>query len=148
MLLLPISPCQQRQPGECLVACAKMVLDYLRVPVSYEDLTKCLRIGYAGAPFRNLNYLKSLGVSVLIEQGQIETLFSCFAQNLPAIVFVATQELSYWNETTNHAVVVIGIDEYSIYLCDPNFADVPKVISLAEFYLAWLEMDNFYALIY
>jgi hypothetical protein len=35
----------------------------------------------------------------------------------------------------------------SIYLNEPNFSDAPKVVSLAEFDLAWFEMEEFYALI-
>jgi ABC-type bacteriocin/lantibiotic exporter with double-glycine peptidase domain len=70
MTLLPVSHRQQRQQAECLAACAAMVLDYLQVPASYEQLVKLLRIGPAGAPFRNLRYLESLvGLSVLIRRG-------------------------------------------------------------------------------
>ncbi len=147
MPLLPILHRQQRRQAECLAACAAMVLDYLQVSASYEMLVKRLQIGYAGAPFRNLRYLEALGVSVLIEQGQIETLRLCLAKQLPPIVFVATQMLSYWDQATQHAVVVVGIDDNSVYLNDPNFADAPKAVPLAEFDLAWLEMDEFYALI-
>ena len=144
---LPILHRQQRQQVECLAACAAMILDYLQVPVSYETLVKRLRIGYAGAPFRNLRYLEALGVSVSIEQGQIETLRLWLDQKLPPIAFVATQALSYWDQVTQHAVVVVGIDHDSVYLHDPNFADAPKIVPIAEFDLAWLEMDEFYALI-
>ena len=59
MTLLSVSHYQQHQQAECLVACAAMVLDYLQVPVSYERLVKLLRIGPAGAPFRNLRFLES-----------------------------------------------------------------------------------------
>jgi ABC-type bacteriocin/lantibiotic exporter with double-glycine peptidase domain len=124
-----------------------MVLDYLQMPVSYEALVKQLRIGYAGAPFTNLRYLEGLGVSVLIAQGNVDTLRSYLNQNLPPIVFVATQELSYWDEATNHAVVVAGIDDQQIDLHDAHFADAPKRVAITEFELAWLEMDEFYAIV-
>lgn len=124
-----------------------MVLAYQEVPASYERLIKRLRIGPAGAPFRNLCYLEKLGVSVLIEQGEVETLLSHLTQDNPPIVFVNTQELSYWSETTGHAVVVVGIEGDLIYLNDPALAEAPQVIPVAEFDLAWLELDQFYAIL-
>lgn len=110
MTLLPVSHRQQHQQAECLAACAAMVLDYLQVPASYEQLVKLLRIGPAGAPFRNLRYLESIGLSVLIEQGEIETLRSHLRRALPLLAFVDTGQLPYWDEATGHAVVVIGIE--------------------------------------
>jgi ABC-type bacteriocin/lantibiotic exporter with double-glycine peptidase domain len=147
MTLLPVSHHQQRQQAECLAACAAMVLDYLQVPVGYERLVKLLQVGPAGAPFRNLHYLESLGLSVLIEQGEIATLQSHLRRSLPPLVFVDTGQLSYWDEVTGHAVVVIGVEEGMVYVNDPNFAQAPKGISIAEFELAWIDLDQFYATI-
>ncbi len=147
MPLLPILHCQQRQPAECLAACAAMALDYLQKPHSYDTLLKIIQVGYAGAPFRNLHYLAKLDVSVSIEQGQITTLRAALAKKLPPIVFVATQELGYWHEATNHAVVIAGLDDDKIYLNDPAFPDAPKVVTIDEFALAWLEMDEFLAVL-
>jgi hypothetical protein len=124
-----------------------MVLNFLQVPASYDRLIKLLRIGPAGAPFRNLHYLSSMGVSVSIEQGEIDTLQAYLHQGLPPIAFVATAQLSYWNEATSHAVVICGIENDLIYLNDPDFADSPKILAVAEFELAWLEMDQFFAII-
>jgi len=124
-----------------------MLLNYLQVSVKYKKLVGCLRISYGGAPFRNLHYLEAFGVSVQITQGNIEMLRVHLKQGVPPMVFVATQELSYWNEATNHAVVVVGIDENSIYINDPSFADAPQVVSIDEFYLAWFAIDKYYAII-
>ncbi len=52
-------------------------------------------------------------------------------------------ELSYWRESTCHAVVVVGFEGDLIYLNDPAFAEAPQVIPVAEFDLAWLELDQF-----
>jgi len=122
-------------------------LDYLQTPESYPSLIKLLQIGPAGAPFRNLQYLEKLNVSVQIEQGDVATLKNWLERGLPPIVFVKTSELSYWNESTNHALVISGMDEERVYLLDPAFEDAPKRVSIAEFELAWLEMDQFYAVI-
>ena len=147
MPLLPILHRQQRRPAECLAACVAMVLDYLQQLHSYDMLLKILQVGYAGAPFHNLHYLEKLGVSVSIEQGQITTLRAALTKKLPPIVFVATQELAYWHEATNHAVVIAGLDDDKIYINDPAFPDAPKVVTIDEFALAWLEMDEFLAIL-
>ena len=145
MPLLAISHQQQRQQSDCLAACAEMVLTYLGQPTNYDQLIILLRIGPAGAPFRNLNHLAKLGVTVTIESGTIATIQSYLNQAIPPIVFVATQELSYWSETTNHAVVVAGLDDQNIYLYDPAFTYAPHTVPIAEFDLAWLEMGEFLA---
>lgn len=147
MPLLPVSHYQQRRESECLAACAAMVLGYLEVPVDYQALLKLLRIGPEGAAFRNLSYLQSLGVSVLIEHGEIEALRQHLERGLPPIAFVATAQLSYWDEATGHALVVVGLEDDQIYLNDPNFPDAPKIISVGEFELAWIDRDQFYALV-
>ena len=147
MRLLPILHLEQRQQADCLAACSAMLLDYLQVPIKYNKLVKRLRIGYGGAPFRNLHDLETFGVSVEIRQGEIETLRAHLKQGVPPMAFVATQQLSYWSEATNHAVVVVGINENSIYLNDPSFAHAPQVVSIDEFYLAWFAIDKYYAII-
>ena len=147
MPLRPISHHRQRQQADCLAACAAMLLDYWQIPTPYDNLIELLQIGEAGAPFRNLIHLEGLGLSVHIEQGQIDTLRSVLEQGRPPIVFVATQELPHWSEATNHALVVVGIEDDLIRVHDPSQPDAPQAIALAEFDLAWLEMDEFYALI-
>lgn len=69
------------------------------------------------------------------------------ANDHPCIAFVNTAELPYWTEATGHAVVVVGIDDDNLYLNDPAFHDAPKKVSQGDFLLAWLEADEYYALI-
>jgi len=124
-----------------------MVLDYLQVPFQYERLLELLRVRAVGARFSNLHQLQSLGVSVLVEKGELESLHSYLDQGLPPIALVATEQLSYWIEDTGHAVVVVGLDGDSIYLNDPAFEDAPKKIPVNEFLLAWIDADRFYAIL-
>jgi len=117
MTLLPVSHYQQQQQSDCLVACTFMVLDYLQVPINYQRLEKLLRAMSGGTPFRNLRYIESIGLSVLIEDGNIETLRRHLVSGLPPIVALNSgQLLSYWPEQTDHAVVVLGIENNLIYL--------------------------------
>lgn len=123
-----------------------MVLDYLQVPFQYPRLVRLLRTQAFGTVFSNIRYLESLGLSVLIELGEVETLRWHLARGLPPIVYVDTGQLrTYWNEANNHAVVVTGIEGNQVYLNDPFFATAPQVITLAEFELAWLEQKQLYA---
>jgi predicted double-glycine peptidase len=55
--------------------------------------------------------------------------------------------ISYWGETTRHAVVVVGIDSEYVYVHDPCFDIAPQRVTRLEFKLAWDEMDNTYATI-
>jgi hypothetical protein len=89
--------------------CAKMVLDYLGIANSYDQLVQMLGIGPAGVPFRNLHHLQTLGATVLIERGSLLTLEDHLSQALPAIAFVDTGWLSYWSEQTQHAVAGRGL---------------------------------------
>lgn len=147
MSLLPVSHRKQLQPSDCLAACAAMVLDYLGVPTNYEELLKLLRITSQGANLKNLVYLQSLGVKVFIGKGEIETLRENLKRMVPPIAFVKTAELSYWDEANNHAIVIVGIEGNQMFVNDPAFADAPKRISIDEFMLAWIDMDQFYGVI-
>jgi ABC-type bacteriocin/lantibiotic exporter with double-glycine peptidase domain len=147
MTLLPVSHHRQKQQADCLAACAAMVLGYLHVPVAYNRLTHLLRVSEIGTPFRNLSYLRPLGLSVLIAEGDLEALREHLDSGLPVIVDVDTAQLPYWDEATDHAVVVIGVDDQQVYLHDPSTSGAPHIVSLTEFELAWLEKDYLYAVI-
>ena len=124
-----------------------MVLNYLGAPAEYDRLVSLLRIQEWGSPFHNLARLEALGVKVLVERGEIESLQSCLARQLPPVVLVDTGQLPYWNEATGHAVVIVGIEGGKIYLNDPAFPDAPRAVSMGDFELAWIDADQFYALI-
>ena len=148
MPLLPVLHQKQRQSSDCLAACAAMVLAYLQVPIEYKRLLRLLRTETHGSVFNNLRYLESMGLSILTEDGSTEKLHAYLDGGLPIIAFVDTGQLtSYWPEATNHAVVVVGITNDTIYLNDPEFNIAPQAVSLAEFELAWLEKGYRYAVI-
>src|SRR5690349_6037455 len=133
MSLLPVSHRPQQRQADCLAACAAMVLDYLHVPIDYRDLIKRLRIESYGAPFGNLRYLESSRVQVQIQRGDMDGLRKYLERELPPIVFVNTAQLDYWDDSTSHAVVVVGIEDDRIYVNDPAFADAPRAIAIDEF---------------
>ncbi|MBI3960212.1 MAG: C39 family peptidase [Chloroflexi bacterium] len=149
MPLLSVSHQQQKQQSDCLAACASMVLDYLRIRVEYTRLLRLLRIGPIGAAFGNLTALETLGVSVLVDEGRsVDDITNHLLSGLPVVVFLDTAELVYWNyEHTDHATVVIGIENGQVILNDPEFSNAPQYCSVGEFELAWMEKDNLFAVI-
>lgn len=127
-----------------------MILDYLHIPIRYERLYKLLRAQPFGTAFRNVHFLKSLGLSIVIRDGHFETLRHYLEIGLPVLVSVDTADLPYWNrESTDHAVIVVGmdIDKKAIYVHDPFFADAPKKLTIDKFESAWLEKEYLCAVI-
>ena len=64
MLLLGIKHSRQRREADCLVACCALVLDYLQVPVGYNQLTKLLETQDFGSFFSRVHNLENLGLTV------------------------------------------------------------------------------------
>ncbi len=147
MNLLPVSHQQQKHQSDCLAACAAMLLNYLQIPISYKKLRQLLKVDAIGTPFRNLQNLGALGLSIAIAEGDFATVQTHLAAGLPVITAVDTRQLSYWQEETDHAVVIVGLDDTAVYLHDPNFSGFPQVASRAEFELSWLEKNYLYAVI-
>jgi ABC-type bacteriocin/lantibiotic exporter with double-glycine peptidase domain len=146
-IFLPVLHQQQRELGECLAACAAMVLAYLDAPISYEHLSALLQIKQqVGAPSFNIRNLEQVGIRVVYKRGTLVELHDQLANNRPCIAFVKTGELSYWGQDDNdHAVVVVGLDAEFVYLNDPDFAEAPYRVSHGDFELAWQERDEYYA---
>lgn len=146
---LTVPHVQQQQPGECLAACAQMILTYLAIPVTYQKLLKLVQVKSGiGTPVAHLRFLEQLNLEVVYRQGgSFDELADHLRQGHPCMVFLKTGELSYWPEATDHAVVVVGLDEQFIYVNDPAFPDAPVQVERGEFDLAWLEWDERYAVL-
>lgn len=148
MNYLPVSHQKQQQPADCLVACTAMILQYLQIPFRYERLSKLLETERHGTVFSKLQNLQALHLTLQIQEGNFDDIAEALDVGLPVIVAVNTGELtSYWQRTTAHAVVIVGMDSEFIYLNDPALDDAPKKVALAEFDLAWLEMANLLCII-
>lgn len=125
-----------------------MALDYIGQPVNYDRLLRLLQIDPDyGTSARNILRLSELGVEVLYTRGTLDDIRAHLIADHPCIVFVNTGELPYWQEATGHAVVVVGLDDATVYLNDPAFATAPQIVSHGDFLLAWLEMDEYFAVI-
>jgi ABC-type bacteriocin/lantibiotic exporter with double-glycine peptidase domain len=156
MRLSGISNWRQPVEADCLVACVAMVLNYLAVPVHYQRLRQLLGTTEAGTPFPRMDRLRARGWFVERGRGDIETLWTHLTRGLPVIVAVRTDNLPHWlnrtdiadeEKATDHAVVVVGLDNDTVYVNDPDFDQAPLGIALNEFLLAWSDRDYAYAVI-
>lgn len=149
MLLNNFSYWPQRHEDECLVACCKMVLDYLGIAKSEAWLWQRLSAGEV-TPFPNVETLADeLGLSVEVGFWQDDlTLFAPYLESgLPVLVAVDADVAEAWPYFDNHAVVVIGFDDTHVYLHDPSQAETPFLIDAETFLLVWSRRDYEYAVI-
>ncbi len=119
-----------------------MVLDYHGHPVNYARLLALLHIAPIGAPRRNILHLRALDMDVIYREATLSLLADYLQHQIPVIVFVDTAELPYWDQISNHAVVVIGMTPETITVNDPAFDTAPHTITRGDFELAWLNCDN------
>jgi len=150
MPLLPVLYQSQRSESDCLAACAAMVLDYLEIPHRYERLLSLLEVRSFGTSFSNLQSLTRLGVAVQILYAQnLTELQASLDIGLPPIVFLDTEFLMYWPESTGHAVVVIGIDleANTVTVHDPFIGEPAKEINVISFEGAWIAQLMQYAIV-
>lgn len=145
---LPYS--HQIEEGYCLPACAQMALAYLGVSRSQHELAHLLGVQrYVGAPTSNLLRLRSSTIDVFFGiEGEVETIRQWLAHRLPVIVFVQTNQLTYWGgETAQHAVLVVGLVDRLVYVFDPAQSEVVIAVPVEEFWLAWDEMGLMFGVI-
>ena len=145
--ILPVPHILQTTQADCLAACASMVLSYLDKPLPYDELLALLDVQWFGAPFSNIRNLEQIGVRVLCQKGSLDDLRKHLHDGEPIITPVFTGELPYVDEATNHAVVVVGIGKYYVYVNDPAVAEAPIPVPIGDFDLAWLERNEWYAVI-
>jgi hypothetical protein len=98
------------------------------LPIDYARLVQLLGIRSYGAAFSNLRRLEELGVSVIIEKGSIAKLRRALDQGSPIIVAVNTGPLTYWTDDTAHALVVVGFEQETILVNDPEFEKAPQAV--------------------
>lgn len=144
-IILPVDHIQQGPENDCVAVCAAMVLNYLGISVTYDRLLRLLKANWFGIPSFRVQELEKLGITVIYKQGDLTELYEHLSNGRPCIAFVRTAELPYWSQATDHAVVVVGLDDTAVYLNDAEFDSYPVKVSHGDFDLAWLERDEYYA---
>ena len=148
-VLLPVSHLKQQGEGDCLAACAAMVLEHLDRAISYRDLLQLLRIRSFGAPAGNIRLLAQLGLDVTYSVTDFNGLTKLLDEGLPVIVFLRTGDLPYWQHAADHAVVITGYDSETrqVFVNDPYTDEAHIAVAQGDFELAWSERDYHYAII-
>jgi len=147
LLNIPHHP--QENDGYCLPACVQMVLDYLGLPHAQEQLARELDVRPTlGAPASNVLRLRSDVLDVTFTSGNLSDLCTQLAHGSPLIVFVQAGELPHWqNCISQHAIVVVGVDEQTVQILDPAADPSPIPVSIGDFLLSWSELDYIYAVL-
>jgi len=149
--LKPPAHVQQLTWGYCLPACAQMALAQLNITVSQPQLAQLLgtRLG-VGTPFSRVERLAELNIHVrLLRHVSFDDLLASLTTDTAIIVPITTTSgLPGWgNIRTQHAILVINVDVDWISYHDPALSNGPVSARIAEFLLAWDEMDKQAALL-
>ena len=147
-ILLPVPHQRQHKDADCLVACAAMLLANLNKPTTYDRIYKLLKAKPFGTPGHHLHHLTTLGVQVSYRVGSMDELCAHLRDGRPCIALVNTIELGYWDYGTDHALVVVGYGDQTIFVNDPAFDRHPIAIGMPEFELAWMAFDYRYGCLY
>ncbi|MBC8450278.1 MAG: hypothetical protein H8D78_21300 [Chloroflexi bacterium] len=144
--LKPAVHVQQMALGYCLPACAQMALAQLGIVVLQPRLARTLgtRVG-VGTPFSRVERLVQWNVRVRLRQGvAIGDLVASLTADMAVIVAVTTTPgLPGWgNIRTQHTLLMADVGSEQIAYHDPALAYGPVSALLAEFLLAWGEMDE------
>ena len=123
-----------------------MILDYLQIPFTYSRLLKLLETQPFGTVFGKLRALQSFGLHIRIDEGSLDQFAFYLNQGLPCIAALKTGPPA-WQHSTNHAVLIVGIDGQAIYLHDPEQPTGPQAMPFTEFAIYWVEQDYLYAVI-
>jgi len=137
----------QLEDSWCLPACASIVCSYWEQPIYQGDLARWFGTSSIGTPAKNITALTKFGFEVTVKDGSLELLRDLLLNNVPAILFVRTSDLPYWQVDTAHAIVIAGLDVDTVYIFDPAFEDTPKSVPIEEMMLAWSYFDYTLAII-
>lgn len=146
---LNIPHIQQVKAGWCLPACVAMVTASLQQPLLQDDIVRWLGTDdLVGTPSRRVTRLTQQGFNVAYDDfGTIVDLENWLNRQTSPILFVLTNELSYWTINTQHAVVLAGFTGDDAHLFDPAVDTAPITVPTDELLLAWSHFDYTYAAI-
>lgn len=139
--LLAVLHLRQRAESDCVPTCVQMVLAYLGRTEIYEQIARLLGTRWFGTPLENILRLDQLGLKVTLKESSLEEILQHLQNNRPVISFANTSNLPYWRTDTDHAVVIVGVDDDSVYANDPYFAEAPQRIPRSSFELSMLHFD-------
>ena len=143
-LSVPYYP--QKAEGYCLAACAQMVLHYWGIERKQDDLAQRLGVEPTiGVPASRIKRLAFPNLIVVYDIGDWAMLSAYLDDGVPVIAMIQAGELACWRgKYFQHAVVVVGYDESTVWLMDPDRQPSPVIVPIDEF-MFWGEVDYRYA---
>ncbi|MEX1021132.1 MAG: C39 family peptidase [Litorilinea sp.] len=142
---------QQIEFGYCLPACAQMALSYLGISRSQQEIGRTLTVRKGiGVPASQVVSLQTREIATQYYiEGTLTNVRNWLEKQVPVIAFIQAGELPHWTGNRfQHAVLVSGMDDSTVWLHDPALADGPTGVPLADFLLAWDEIDHRFAVIF
>ncbi|MBX3049893.1 MAG: C39 family peptidase [Caldilineaceae bacterium] len=139
----------QQGDGNCLPACAQMVLAYYGIGRSQRQLSTLLSVRpNLGTPASTIQRIQSRTISVEYSSATLTKLTEATQNGLPVIAFIQAAELPCWRDQYfQHAVVIVGVEAGTVYLLDPASKSSPDAVSEGDFMLAWDEVENLCAIV-
>ena len=130
----------QSADGLCLPACVRMVLAYLSMDFTEAEVMRILETQPYGTPSFAVKKLTKLGLHVNYREWSISELLTALKLEQPAIIFVRTGFLEYWQEDFSHALVIVGAAQnQSFWVHDPALQTAPISVSWDGLLAAWGE---------
>ena len=114
-----LPPIQQEKPYTCLPACLRIVLHYLGISLTEEEIADACNTTEAGTTLTDaVHAVHSLGFNATrIQNATLEDLMHYLNHNEPVIVLVGVEHLPYGDFGT-HAVTVCGFEGDEILYID------------------------------
>jgi ABC-type bacteriocin/lantibiotic exporter with double-glycine peptidase domain len=146
--LLQVKPFQETlHGGYCGPASLKMVMDYFGKDVSEEEVAeKCGRdseLGTDGLSIKNAT--EEYGFNVEIQNNSsFDDIAKWLDRGVPIIVNWFTRGRSDYDDSQvpdGHYSVVVGLDDESIYIQDPEIGD-GRIINRDDFYRVWFDFKG------
>jgi len=142
-IFIPVPHLQQELDYSCVPACVRMVLAFHGTQVSESQLRALFKTRPGGTSIANvLLQLPELGHTASVYSASLFELEQLVEAQVPCIVQVWTEYISYWRETWMHDLVVVGSEDDKLLVNDPAFSDAPKTVAKDEFERAWAAADR------
>ena len=92
-----------------------MVTNFIGHRQSQQDLARLLGLSIGGVPGSRVKRLEQVGFRVIYTiDAAFGDLVELLQDGIPVIVLFRTVALEYWQLETDHAAVVVGIDDTSV----------------------------------
>jgi ABC-type bacteriocin/lantibiotic exporter with double-glycine peptidase domain len=138
---------RQEFEHSCVAACVRMVLAHFGDVRAEAELRVLLDTQPTGTRAGNLMRLSSPALEVNLRPSNVTELQKVLADNQPAIVFIRTGPLEYWNMDICHAALLVGLAPQTAAIQDPYFSTAPQITSLDSFEKAWAQTGQLTAFI-